>query len=127
MADIKMVCVMRTDLRNTDGQRIPKGKYVAQAGHAYVALATQYPAKDPKGELHKQWFDNSFVKIALQTNSLEDLLNIYMSALDAGLNVTLVTDKGDTQFGGVPTITCIGLGPDYSIEIDKFTGHLKSL
>jgi peptidyl-tRNA hydrolase len=29
------------------------------------------------------------------------------------------------NFNGVPTKTCIGIGPNESEEIDKVTGHLK--
>jgi peptidyl-tRNA hydrolase len=34
----KAVCVMRTDLRNSDGHKVPKGKLIAQGGHAFVGL-----------------------------------------------------------------------------------------
>ena len=38
-----------------------------------------------------------------------------------------VIDEGITMFNGVKTFTCIGIGPYYSEEIDKFTGSLKLL
>lgn len=43
------------------------------------------------------------------------------------LNVSLVTDSGRTEFGGVPTKTCLAIGPNKIEEIDKITGHLPLL
>jgi PTH2 family peptidyl-tRNA hydrolase len=39
----------------------------------------------------------------------------------------LIIDSGKTEFGGVPTKTCLAIGPDYSEKIDKVTGNLKLL
>jgi PTH2 family peptidyl-tRNA hydrolase len=36
-------------------------------------------------------------------------------------------DAGLTEFNGVPTKTCIAIGPNWSDEIDEITGHLKLL
>ena len=36
----------------------------------------------------------------------------------------LITDAGNTEFHGVPTVTCLGIGPYISEEIDKFTDNL---
>lgn len=39
----------------------------------------------------------------------------------------MIEDNGLTEFHGVKTKTCIGIGPWVSEEIDKFTKHLKLL
>jgi PTH2 family peptidyl-tRNA hydrolase len=35
--------------------------------------------------------------------------------------------KGKTEFNGVPTKTCLGIGPAKAEKIDKITGDLKLL
>ncbi len=133
----KAVCVMRTDLRNSDGFKVPKGKLIAQGGHAFVGLLTnyfsvwKYQAQNIfvlEGEYINEptyeWLEGKFTKIVLACNSEEELMELYEKAREAGLNVVLITDCGDTEFP-VPTRTCIGIGPAWEKEIDKITGHLK--
>lgn len=36
-------------------------------------------------------------------------------------------DAGLTEFKGIPTKTCIAIGPADSNEINKISGHLKLL
>lgn len=40
------------------------------------------------------------------------------------LNTVLIRDNGSTEFSE-PTVTCIGIGPDWEENIDLVTGHLK--
>ncbi len=136
----KAVCVMRTDLRNSDGFKVPKGKLIAQGGHAFVGLVTRllirqpmpYPDGEdilyyfqyPPGWPVREWLEGKFTKIVLACNSEEELMELYEKAGEAGLNSVLITDSGDTEFS-VPTRTCIGIGPEWGEEIDKITGHLK--
>lgn len=131
MDKIKMICVMRTDLRNTDGMRLPKGKLIAQGGHAYMGAVLNLLKNNPdalsKNNELKQWLDSSFTKICLKVDSEEELLGLYKKLKESDINVVLITDNGDTQFGGIKTPTCIGIGPDYSSKLDAFTGHLKGM
>ena len=46
---------------------------------------------------------------------------------NAGIECHLITDSGKTEFNGVPTNTCLAIGPDYVDEINKITGHLNLL
>ena len=39
----------------------------------------------------------------------------------------LITDAGHTEFHGVPTRTCLAIGPAWSDEIDAITGGLQLL
>jgi PTH2 family peptidyl-tRNA hydrolase len=129
----KAVCVMRTDLRNSDGFKVPKGKLVAQGGHAFVGLITKQMSRWDDGvwelDMLKDsplyaWLTGIFTKIVLGVGSEEELLRIYDEASELGLNTVLITDAGHTEFAE-PTITCIGIGPAWSEDIDKITGHLK--
>ena len=54
-----------------------------------------------------------------------ELLAVYEKALEAGLAAHLITDRGLTEFGGIPTRTCLGIGPDYDDLIDPVTGDLE--
>ena len=47
--------------------------------------------------------------------------------LSADIDAVVITDAGHTEFGGVPTVTCAGIGPASAAEIDRITGHLKPL
>jgi PTH2 family peptidyl-tRNA hydrolase len=132
----KAVCVMRTDLRNSDGHKVPKGKLIAQGGHAFVGLllkkmvhTTDDEGKDYGVYARKEsplytWIEEKFTKIVLAVDSEEELAEIYFKAMTAGLNVVDIVDNGETEFGK-PTFTCIGIGPAWSEDIDKITGHLK--
>lgn len=116
---IKQVLVVRKDLK------MRRGKEIAQACHASIAFLTK---KMQKKELLTNtelfWINNSFTKVCLQVDSEEELLAIYEKA-KGSVNVDLIQDSGRTEFDGVPTYTCLALGPDESEKIDLITGHLR--
>lgn len=139
----KAVCVMRTDLRNSDGHKVPKGKLVAQGSHAFVGLITKQMSRCVadfcsveewgscvweldmmKDSPLYSWLNGIFTKVVLGVDSELELLKIYEKANEAGLNTVLITDEGHTEFHE-PTNTCIGIGPDWSENIDKITRHLR--
>ena len=60
-------------------------------------------------------------------NSEEELMELQDKALDAGLEVHLITDSGKTEFHGEPTNTCLAIGPDKAEKIDEITGQLQLL
>lgn len=74
-----------------------------------------------------KWINGLFTKICVYVNSEEELLNIYNKAKEEGIFCSLIQDAGITEFKGVPTYTCCAIGPDYSENIDKVTGHLPLL
>ena len=134
----KAVCVMRTDLRNSDGHKVPKSKLIAQGGHAFVGLLTNLLEKGyddyfdvPIREIREpypaleNWLDTSFVKVVLGVDSEEELVELYWAARKKKLNTILITDSGTTEFGKL-TNTCVGIGPNWDFRIDELTGHLKS-
>ena len=127
---------MRTDLRDSEGHKVNKGKLIAQGGHAFVGLICNYiylhkegsglqyvESFECYGALY-EWLTGSFTKIVLGVDSEEELAGIYFKAQAAGLNVVDIVDNGETVFGR-PTFTCIGIGPDWEDKIDAITGHLK--
>lgn len=112
---------MRKDLRNTDGNKLPKGKLISQGGHAFTELY-KIAQKQSPGIL-ADWENDNKTKITLEVNSEKELMGIYGEALLKGLPVVLVEDLGFTEFAE-KTYTCIGIGPDYSEKIDEITGNL---
>lgn len=114
---------MRKDLRNTDGNKLPKGKLISQGGHAFTELY-KIAQKQSPGIL-ADWENEHKTKITLEVDSEAELLEIYGNALIEGLTVTIVEDLGFTEIQS-GTYTCIGIGPDYSEKIDKITKHLRS-
>lgn len=120
--DIKQVIVMRRDLK------MRRGKEIAQGAHASLAFLTEplatEGAVDPT-PVQWQWISGSFKKICLQVDSEAELLAIQTAARGKGIECHLVTDSGLTEFNGVPTKTCLALGPDLSSKIDEVTGHLE--
>lgn len=131
---IKQVIVIRKDLK------MRRGKEIAQGSHASMKFLAERirSVKDAKvqsmvgehypvflTEAEEYWLMNRFAKICVKVNSEQELLELHQKALDAGLVSCLVTDSGKTEFNGVPTNTCIAIGPDTVEKIDAITGNLK--
>jgi len=114
---MKQILVMRKDLN------MKVGKMCAQAAHASMK-ATLLHLDDPRV---KEWLSGKFTKIAVGVNSEEELLALHKNALDNGLISELITDAGLTVFDGVPTNTCIAIGPDTHENLQPITGSLKLL
>lgn len=136
--DCKQVIVMRKDLN------MRKGKMIAQGAHASLAvfLNMMKKYKDnttvlgktdnwmlavPEGGPISVWLSGRFAKIVVSVDSEADLLALYEQAKELKLPCSLITDAGFTEFNGVPTNTCIAIGPWNREELDKITGHLKLL
>jgi PTH2 family peptidyl-tRNA hydrolase len=125
----KQVIVVRKDLN------MRKGKIAAQASHASLGTILNYVSSteeeiltiDISNQAVFDWLSGRFTKVCVSVDSEEELLDIYQKALDNNVNVKLITDAGLTEFNGVPTKTCLALGPDYPENLDPITGHLKLL
>ncbi|NBT59468.1 hypothetical protein EBT16_11855, partial [bacterium] len=72
-----------------------------------------------------EWINGIFTKVCVKVETEDDLLEIQKKATEKGLQCSLITDKGLTEFGGVPTNTCLAIGPDESWKIDEVTGDLE--
>ena len=119
----KQVIVMRRDL----GMR--RGKEIAQGAHAsMIWLATRIRQPGHTfSEAERLWLDGPFTKVCVRADSEEELLAIVEKAREAGVLVQLCVDAGKTEFHGVPTPTCLAIGPDFPERIDPITGHLRLL
>lgn len=141
--EVKQVIVVRNDLK------MRKGKIAAQCSHASmkvffdimrrsstydcpklgegifsneIPVYSMYPTKDMD-----EWIQGIFAKTVLKVQSEEELDELTRKAEEAGLPNSVIVDAGRTVFEGVPTKTCIAIGPAKCEEIDKITGHLKLL
>jgi PTH2 family peptidyl-tRNA hydrolase len=70
------------------------------------------------------WLDGAFAKIVLMVHSEEHLLELYNLANLQGLRTSLILDEGRTVFKGVPTHTCVAIGPNLIERIDRVTKGL---
>ena len=124
---------MRKDLN------MRKGKMIAQGSHASLGGILQLMEKTILSDgsrleiktthntpLH-EWLADKFTKICVSVSSEKELLDINEKAKKAGLNSYIIRDAGLTEFGGVPTYTCLAIGPDYADKINEITGHLSLL
>ena len=110
---------MRKDLK------MRRGKEIAQGSHAAMAFLLKRKTKVTTDNVILEWLKGGQTKICLQIHSEEELMKLYQEAIDSGLEVNFITDAGRTEFGGVPTKTCLAIGPNKSEDIDKITKHLK--
>ena len=132
MKEPKQVIVMRKDLN------MRKGKMIAQGSHASLKVFFDW------GEWHdfedrdfyqikgmtkdmKDWIDGRFTKIVVSCDSEQELDELYKQAKEKGLPCSMIVDAGLTEFNGVPTKTCIAIGPANPDNIDEITKHLKLL
>ena len=125
----KQVIVIRRDLK------MRRGKEIAQGAHASMAWLRQrvMPHLTSAGRAdqvqfsaaERSWLELSMRKVTVKVGSETELLGVYDKALAAGLVVHMITDRGLTEFGGIPTRTCLAVGPDYDDLIDPVTGDLE--
>ena len=127
---VKQIIVIRKDLN------MRKGKMVAQACHASLgALLTMFEKNEYPDDRYKysvtlnKWLNGIFTKICLYVNSEDELISLYDRIRQENSNIpcVMIEDSGLTEFHGIKTKTCIGIGPYWSHEIDKFTSNLPLL
>lgn len=129
--EVKQVIVIRKDLN------MRKGKMCAQASHASIATLfgreKAYVVENENGNFSLTffldqeqfyWYKELSAKIVVYVNNEEELLEIHNKCIQAKLPVALIQDAGLTEFGGVPTYTCLGIGPANKDKIDLITGNL---
>lgn len=122
--NVKQVIVMRKDLK------MRRGKEIAQGAHASTAWLSRL-VRANQGQLanltlaQQAWITSSFTKVCVRVESEEQLQDVARRAREAGLTVHVIVDAGKTEFDGVPTTTCLAIGPDESEKIDLITGDLQ--
>ena len=148
----KQVIVFRKDLLKGPNA-IRKGKFGAQVAHASLgallklfSIYKQEPVRlglsgdvESKQVQYKynvtfgentvldNWLNGKFTKVVVSVDSDEELIALNKALDKTYIPHALITDAGLTEFHGVPTNTCLGIGPYISEEIDKFTGNLPLL
>jgi len=124
---IKQVICVRDDLK------MRRGKQIAQRSHAsmsFICCRLQEKGSVSMNdftEVEQTWLTGAFSKVCCRVDSEEELMEIHDKALEAGLEVHLITDSGKTEFHGEPTNTCLAIGPDDAEKIDAITGDLQLL
>jgi PTH2 family peptidyl-tRNA hydrolase len=119
---VKQVIVVRKDLK------MRRGKEIAQGSHASMKWLVERTTGDAVYYFtaeEREWLDEKFTKVCLRVESEQELMDIYQKCLDAKLTVSLITDAGATEFHGVPTKTCLAIGPHISTKIDPITQDLE--
>jgi PTH2 family peptidyl-tRNA hydrolase len=147
---VKQVIVMRTKYPDSKGgtRKLRTGKMIAQGSHASMAWLTNRLRSrlvvdefDPHkhsidyhntqeiqfSHAEQTWINEKFTKITVYVETEAELIELHEKALMAGLTAYLILDAGDTEFGGVPTYTALGIGPHDSSKLDPITGHLPLL
>jgi len=144
MADeMKQVIVVRKDLK------MRKGKIAAQVAHASMKVLLDRGEfgmvevdADPQnpGRTTKEmaclivmldtaglegWIKGLFTKVVVGCKDEEELLALAEESQKLGFPTAVITDSGATEFHGVPTKTCVAIGPAHPKAIDEITGHLK--
>jgi PTH2 family peptidyl-tRNA hydrolase len=135
----KQVIVFRKDLN------VRKGKFAAQVAHASMKVfldscekgwifddnireslkkLTFYYQENKHWDL---WLNGRFTKIVVGCENEQELDELYKQAKEKGLPCSMIIDAGLTEFNGVPTKTCIAIGPDDPEKINEITGKLKLL
>lgn len=143
---VKQVIVVRKDLN------MSAGKLASQVAHASISFITrglQRHMCDPwsddlwmnsRGtdtkiympeirtvkvdEEMAYWLDGSFTKIVVSVPDEKTLLEVYNSAKTHKCRSSLIQDEGRTAFNGVPTYTCVAVGPNYNSKVDFVTKSL---
>ncbi len=110
---MKQVILVRSDLK------MPKGKMISQCAHASLEAAL-------KSNKLKQWKNKGTKKVILKVKDKTELLKYFTLAKKNKVTNALIKDAGKTFFKR-PTITCLAIGPDKEIIIDKITKELKML
>ncbi|CAF4885725.1 unnamed protein product [Pieris macdunnoughi] len=117
-SEYKLILVVRTDLG------MSKGKIAAQCGHAAVGAYEKALKRDPEGL--KSWQMTGQAKVAVKTDSVDEIKQIADNAKKMGIITSMIRDAGRTQIAP-NSITVLGIGPAPKNVVDKVTGHLKLL
>ena len=142
MQEVKQVIVVRKDLN------MRKGKLASQVAHASMKVLldrmfikyynwdrgddTPHGSEEWILDIDRdtpmwEWLNGSFTKVVLYVE-FEDAIHALANRCHfMGIPHAIITDAGRTEFHGVPTVTCIAIGPWWSNEIDEITGGLPLL
>ena len=138
MEQAKQVIVFRKDLLKGE-HAIRKGKLAGQVAHASLGSLLKLAGKSHEGDTSTytlsfkdgsvldSWLNGIFTKVVVCVETEDELIDLQEQCDAAGLPNALITDAGNTEFHGVPTVTCLGIGPCWNEDVDKITKDLKLL
>jgi len=135
---MRMYCIVsREALKAMNGNR---GKLAAQAGHAYLHAywdAENYLDRPVTEVSMAEWSARKDLLVAYRTGGkatkvclvveTTEQLRELEAAYRPVCGVSLVTDAGLTCFDGVPTVTCLGIGPIRDEDVGDDLKALKVL
>ncbi|KAN0100897.1 Peptidyl-tRNA hydrolase PTH2 domain containing protein [Tylopilus felleus] len=116
MEPCKLVLVVRTDLKMTQGK--------IAAHHATLACYKALVKANPK--LVQHWERTGQAKIALRGSSEEEILELEAIAKSLNLCARSILDAGRTQIAA-GSRTVLGIGPAPVELVNQVTAHLKLL
>lgn len=138
MEQAKQVIVFRKDLLKGE-HAIRKGKLAGQVAHASLGALLKLASKAHDGDTSTytftfhdgdvldSWLNGIFTKVVVSVETEAELIALQEQCDALGLPNALITDAGNTEFHGVPTVTCLGIGPCWNEDVDKVTKDLKLL
>ncbi len=118
MSSMKQVIAVRTDLG------MGKGKLAAQVAHASLGAAEE--AMGRRAEWYERWKSEGQLKVVVKVAGEDELRELLKQAKKQHIPATLIEDRGLTQVEP-GTVTCVGIGPAPSDQVDRITGKLKLL
>jgi len=110
---MKQVIAVREDLK------LPKGKLATQVAHAAVEAVMNSP-----GAKIDEWLSEGGKKVVVKVKDLKELQALQRKAKAEKLVASIIKDAGKTVVKP-GTVTCLGIGPDDDVKIDKVTKDLK--
>lgn len=127
--NVKQVIVIRRDLNMRRGKEIAQGAHAAMMFLSFaicrgLSLGPVHTFKHFSEE-ELLWISGGFKKVVCQVQTEQELRDLQVAAHRAWLTAHLVEDAGHTEFGGVPTITALAIGPDTDERLEPITGQLK--
>lgn len=134
MTGVKQVIVIRRDLKMRRGKEIAQGAHAAMAWLVHRLEANRHYDDGGaggawvEGELSPAewaWLNSGHRKITVHVPDEAALLAVADKARELGVLVHVVTDAGLTEFGGVPTVTALAIGPDWDERVDAVTANLE--
>ncbi len=131
--DVKQVIVIRRDLHMRRGKEIAQGSHASGAWLAELVTQAMATTQTDSPTIRltdipvaaRVWLTSSFRKVTLQVQTEAELMELHDHATAAGLLSHLILDSGKTEFGGVPTVTALAIGPGIATDIDAITGALS--
>ncbi|ORD93741.1 PTH2 [Enterospora canceri] len=115
---LKMVFLVNNSLG------MKKGKVISQCMHAYDGIVERVMENREIRGMYSKWKRSGCAKVVVKAD-VGAFNGIYSKLYEYDLiNYVMITDAGRTQIKAGSN-TVIGIGPDYSEEIDRFTGECK--